>query len=230
MPAMSGVGTLNEKSLHAQLKSWCAEPGDRFEVPLDGYIIDMVRGEQLIEIQTRNFSAMRVKLDRLTESHPVRVVYPIAVTKWLIKRSEDAPKPRRSPKRGHILDVFAELVYVPHLVDRPNLVFDVVLIEESEVRVFDEKKARRRRKGWVTQERRLVQVLETHRFESVQDFVDLLPELPDEFTTEDIAKQAALPRRTAQQAAYCLRKMDALTIAGKQGNSMVYSFAARYRP
>ena len=59
------IGTLNEKSLHAALKEWYALPGDRFEVAVDGFVADIVRGEQLIEIQTRSFPAMKRKLRRL---------------------------------------------------------------------------------------------------------------------------------------------------------------------
>ena len=54
-PATSnGVGLLNEKPLHASLKAWYAQPGDRFEVNVDGSVIDIVRGELLVEIQTRS--------------------------------------------------------------------------------------------------------------------------------------------------------------------------------
>lgn len=219
---MSGVGTLNEKSLHAQLKNWYAQPGDRFEVPLDGYVIDMIRGDHLIEIQTRNFSAMKTKLDRLTRDHQVTVVHPIAVTKWLNKLTDPPTNRRKSPKRGHIFDIFGEVVYLPHLIDRPNLTIEVALIEEQEDRVFDAKRERRRRRGWVTEERHLLQVLDTHRFESSADYAKLLPVMPDEFTTAMIAECASVSRRSAQQAAYCLRKMGAIGMTGKDGNSVVY--------
>jgi hypothetical protein len=39
----SPISTLNEKALHANLKSWYAQPGDQFEVCVDGFIIDIVR-------------------------------------------------------------------------------------------------------------------------------------------------------------------------------------------
>ena len=81
----SQIGTLNEKPLHASLKQWMAEPGDRFEVPLDGFFIDVVRDELLIEIQTGGFSPLKKKLRQLTKSHPVRLVYPIAAEKWLVQ-------------------------------------------------------------------------------------------------------------------------------------------------
>ena len=48
------IGTLNEKSLHAALKEWYAKPEDLIEVPVDGFTVDIVRGDLLIEIQTRN--------------------------------------------------------------------------------------------------------------------------------------------------------------------------------
>ena len=41
----SGIGLLNEKPLHASLKQWYARPGDRFEVPVHGFVIDIVRDE-----------------------------------------------------------------------------------------------------------------------------------------------------------------------------------------
>ena len=47
---MPGIGLLNEKELHASLKQWYARPGDRFEIPVDGFVIDIVRDDLLIEI------------------------------------------------------------------------------------------------------------------------------------------------------------------------------------
>jgi hypothetical protein len=40
------IGTLNEKPLHEALKKWYARPGDKFEVPVDGSIADIVRGSR----------------------------------------------------------------------------------------------------------------------------------------------------------------------------------------
>ena len=70
----NGVGVLNEKPLHAALKAWYAQPGDEFEALVDGSVIDIVRGDLLVEIQTRNFSALKRKLEKLVVDHPVRLV------------------------------------------------------------------------------------------------------------------------------------------------------------
>ena len=37
------IGTLAEKSLHAQLKQLYAAPGDLLEHSLDGYVVDIAR-------------------------------------------------------------------------------------------------------------------------------------------------------------------------------------------
>ena len=47
-------------------------PGDRTEQPVDGYVADLVRGDELIEIQTRNFGALKRKLSALLQNHAVR--------------------------------------------------------------------------------------------------------------------------------------------------------------
>ena len=67
------IGELRERSLHAELKSWYALPRDRVEVPMDGYVIDLVRRGTLIEIQTRGFAKLKRKLTRLVNTHRVRL-------------------------------------------------------------------------------------------------------------------------------------------------------------
>ena len=54
------IGLLNEKPLHAALKEWYARPEDRFEVSVDGFVIDVVRGNLRVEIQTGNFAAIKL--------------------------------------------------------------------------------------------------------------------------------------------------------------------------
>ena len=67
-----------EYSLHSQIKNWYSIKGDKIEVKVDDYKVDIVRGDLLIEIQTRNLSAIKKKLAKLLVSRYVRLVYPIA--------------------------------------------------------------------------------------------------------------------------------------------------------
>ena len=224
-PPAPAIGTYQEKSLHAALKSWYAAPGDRLEQPVDGYVVDLARGDEIIEIQTRNFSAIKRKLAALLENHPVRLVHPIAARKWLVRLERDgatARSRRRSPKRGTLLDLFDELVSIPHLVGHPRFALDVLLVEVEETRRQDGRGSWRRR-GWSIDDQTLLRVVSRHRFHGPADFAALLPAtLPETFTSSQIAARCGVRHNQGRKIAYCLRHMGAIEVVGKQGNAYQY--------
>lgn len=222
-----GIGALNESPLHAALKRVAAPPGSQFEVYVGGYVVDAVSDGLLVEIQTRNFGAMRAKLAALLPEHRVRLVMPIASRRWIVRLHADGSVDRRrSPKRGVLLGVFAELVALPLLLSDPNFELEIVLTEEDELRRLEPGKAWRRR-GWVVVDRRLVGVVERHVVRQPADLLALLPaDLPPDFTTVDLAALGHLPRRVAQQAAYCMAAMGLVARVGKRGNLLVYRILA----
>jgi hypothetical protein len=219
------IGTLGEKSLHASLKRWYAKPGDQIEVPIDGYVIDLVRDDLLIEIQTRGFSGMRSKLiNLLAAGHRVRIVHPIPVDKHIVRVGADGVVAGRrlSPRHGQVHDVFSELVSFPVLLAEPRLELEVVLISEEEQRHHVSGRAWRR-KGWMVAERRLLEVRDSVMLSNPDDLVALLPAgLPSPFTTADLALGLGTPLRTSQQMAYCLREMGLVDVVGKRGNHIEY--------
>lgn len=222
----NGIGTHRETSLHADLKAWCAEDGDQIEAVVDGYIIDVVRGDLLIEVQTRGFAALTAKLTALLESHPVRLVHPIARERWIVRVSADGEilGRRKSPKRGRVEQVFAELVRFPSLIHHPRFALDVLLTREEEVRC-DDGRGSWRRKGWSIVDRRLLSVDECIRLEDVGDLRALLPSgLPQPFTTLDLAEGLGVSRRLAQQMAYCLREMGAIEAVGRKGRGRAWLY------
>ena len=228
---MHQIGQLNEQPLHHGLKQYFAGGEGQTEVRLAGYVIDVVLGEQLIEIQTGNFSAIRQKMQSLASTHPVRLVYPVAVEKWLIKGPKpgqgDGPTRRKSPKKGRIIEVFNELVSFPELMQNPNFSLAVVLIREEELREYREEK-RWRQNGWKTTERRLLDVVDCKTYRTPADLAELLPQdLSPQFTTAEMAEAMRAPRRLAQKTAYCLRQMDVLTVIGKRGRSNLYAFGGK---
>ena len=219
------IGTLREKPLHASLKQWYALPGDRVECPVDGFVIDLVRGDLLIEIQTSGFSSMKQKVVSLLDTgYQVRIVHPIPVDRWIVKVDEDGTilSRRRSPRHGAPTDVFSELVSFPESMAHPGFEVEVVMTIEEQYRAHTPGRAWRR-KGWTVLERRLVDVADTFRLTDIDDLTGLLPSgLPDEFTTADLAERLRRPKRTAQQIAYCLRILGAVTVVGKVGNTFRY--------
>jgi hypothetical protein len=221
---MNGIGTLREDSLHAALKAWYAQPGDRFESQVDGYVIDLVRDELLIEIQTGNFSAIKPKLRTLLESHPVRLVHPIAGEKWVVRVSTEgeALGRRKSPKHGQLRDVFGELVHLAALMRHANLSVEVLLTHE-EVIWREDGLGSWRRKGVSIADRRLLEVVSRHVFDEPDDFRALLPDdLPPVFTVPELSACTGQRRRSAQRMAYCLRVMGVTEVVGKRGRAPTY--------
>jgi len=220
------IGILSEKSLHSALKDWYAQTGDRLEVEMDGFHIDIKRHNLLIEIQTANFSSLKRKLRILVEKNPLRLVYPIPEEKWIVRLGADGISQlgrRKSPKRGNIFHLFHELVSIPDLIGHPNFSLEVLLIQEEEIRCNDGNGSWRR-KGLSIRDRRLIGVLNQYLFTKPTEFLMLLPpELPRPFSTLELAECIGQPRWLAQKMAYCLRHMGMIKITGKKGNAWLYS-------
>jgi len=84
---LAAIGTLNEGVLHAQLKDWYRRPGDRVEQLVDGFVVDLVRGELLVEIQTGRFAPLRRKLEQLQKDGQINNIVATVV----------APPEQKSP-------------------------------------------------------------------------------------------------------------------------------------
>ncbi len=217
------IGTLGEKSLHASLKSWYAQPGDLLETRVAGYVIDIVRGDILIEIQTGNFSALKRKLPLLLETHPVHLLHPIPEEKWILRQRANGAlvTRRRSPKRGGVLDLFRELVYIPHLLSHKHFSLEVLLTQEEEI-LRDDGRGSWRRKKWSVYDRRLLGITGSISFQNPADYLDLLPaSLPEPFTNQDLASALRCRPALAQKMTYTLRQMGGLQVCGKRGNTLL---------
>ena len=90
-----------ETTLHRQLKVHYAPDGALVEQQIGRYRIDVLDGDELIEIQLASLSAIRDKIATLLKSHRVRVVKPIVAVKHLVKLDREGGRVlsrRRSPK------------------------------------------------------------------------------------------------------------------------------------
>ena len=221
----NNIGSLNEKSLHAALKAAYCPTDGQTEQRLDGYVIDIVSGEQLIEIQTGNFASMKKKLPALLDNHPVLLVHPIPLIKWIIRLDKDGKTEisrRRSPKRGRPEILFEELMRFPHLVNHPNLQLEIAFVEVAEIR-RDDGNGSWRRKGWSIADQRLIAIMEKLRLSTTDDFANLIPDdLERPFTVKQLAKAASIPNHLATKMVYCLFRMDALKRIGKEGRAWLY--------
>jgi hypothetical protein len=219
-----------ESSLHSEIKKWYFLEGDKLEVKVNDFVVDIVRGDLLIEIQTANFSAIKPKLLRLLNEHKVRLVYPIPREKWIVHKSRATGETfgrRRSPKKGRLPDLFSELIRIPTLFSKGNFSIEVLMIEVEEI-WCDDGRGSWRRKGASVEDRQLIRVFERQIFERKTDFLKALPDdLPDPFSNRNLAKSLGIPINQSRKMTYSLRKMGTITYVGQKGNQMLFARAKK---
>lgn len=228
------IGTLKESSLHAALKEWYFQQDDIIEQYVKGYYIDIVRGSQLIEIQTSNFSAITTKISILLNDHSVHLVYPLVIHKWIKKITPDGEiKIRKSPKKGRIEDIFWEVVKIPKLIVHPNFTYEVLLVNVEETWTTQQIKNRRsswRRRGWTIQDRHLIKVVGRTFFCAPGDYNQFLETVRGEsvFSTSDIARVLGIQITLARKMIYTLKNIGIIRVAGKKRNAVLYIKTASY--
>ena len=226
---MPGIGVLREGPLHASIKALYARPGDRAEVKVGRYVVDLVRSDgELVEIQTGSFAPLAPKLDALLDEHAVRIVHPVPAERRIVRvdAAGEVLSTRRSPLRAGALSVFDRLVAFPSVLGHPNLVIEVLLCREDHVRAPAPVTVRRRTRD--PGERRLVEVLDRVELRQPPDALALLPAdgLPEPFTTRELAERAGCGVVLAQRAVYCLRLMELLEPAGTRGRAPLHRLVA----
>ena len=216
-----------ETSLHRQLKQLYAVGDAGQEIRLGKFRIDVVRGNQLIEIQHGSLAAIRAKIEFLLPKYQILVVKPLVVRKFLIQcnQKDGPPVARRlSPKKGSILSLFDELIYFTRLFPHRNLVLETPLVEIEEWRYAGHGKRRRwRRNDFQVADQKLVHLIGVEQFRTSADLLRLIPtSLPSPFHTGHLAEAMGIRRWVAQRIAYCLRHSRAVQTVGKIGNSQLY--------
>jgi hypothetical protein len=221
-----------ESSLHRQLKTLYENPTSETEAWVGEFRIDVIDHQQqrLIEIQSAALAALRDKTRTLLAGgHQVWIVKPLAARKYLVTRQEAAGEivaRRWSPTRETVFHLFLELVHFVTVFPHPALTLEVLLTIQEEQRI-PRPVTRFKGKNYRVSDRTLTSVETRHVLRTVEDLRKLLPAtLPVEFSTEDLAKCAKIPRWLAQKVAYCLRKTEAIVDAGKRGNARLYCVPA----
>lgn len=227
---VNSINIHNEKSLHAGIKQWYFRPGDRTEVRVMGKIIDIVRFDQLIEIQTKNLSAIKSKLTQLLDAHSVRLIFPLAIQSIVITLGKDGRllRARKSPKKKQLINIFEELIGIAPLIQHKNFSLEIILIKENDIRK-DDGKGSWRRKGITLLDRQLKEVLSSITFSSPQDYLQLVGgahnlQALGEFTNKELAQKLKISLSLATKITYCMRKMELLRVQGKINRAYLYKF------
>lgn len=215
------IGTLSEGTLHMMLKYFVCPDMAYHEVPVEGYIADVLEGNVITEIQTRDFRHLGEKLDAFLPSYKVNIVYPVAYVKRICKidkNTGEISKPRRSPRKGRATDILPELFYIRRHLSNPNLRIYICFLEITEYK-YDNPK----RRGRTVRYDRVPTAYVSHMAVGGGEYSKLLPsELPEEFTVKDLAKLSGLCGMNLSSAIKTLCECGAVTKTGSRDRAYVY--------
>lgn len=225
MSAAKAIGTAKEKSLHAALKLRYAGTNGIVEAEKGQYVCDAIREDgDVVEVQTGNFGSIKQKLLDLTKDSRVRLVHPISFSRTIELMDLDGTliRRRKSPRKGSEWDLFAQLVRAPLLPLLPGLTIELVIVEETELRLNDGAGSWRR-KGVSIVDRRLESIKETVVLETAADYRRFLPQgLPPEFSGKEFAAAGGIRPEIARKALYVLKRIGLIEETGKRGNAKLY--------
>lgn len=224
--AKNGIGTLQEKTMHAVLKRFYEPDHTHQEIRINGYVADIFRDNEIIEIQTGSFNAMRKKLDTFLEEYPVTIVYPIIHTKWLYWINENTgeiSKERKSPKTGRPFDAFYELYKIKSYLTNSNLQICLTFVDAKEYRLLNGWSSDKK-KGSTRYDRIPVRLVDELLLARKEDYLCLIPEgLPEVFTAKEFARRAKIKLRYAQTGINILREIGVIKKNGTKGRAYLYS-------
>jgi len=222
---MNGIGTLGEKTVHSVLKSYYSPDNINHEIRVGGFVADICTGNEIIEIQTRNFDKLRRKLNAFLAFAPVTIVYPIPNIKWIRwvnPQTGEISPPRKSPKKGTPYSIFPELYKIKDFLINPNLNIKIVMINLEEYKFLDGW-SQDKKKGSTRCDRIPIELVNEIMISSRNDYQLLVPSLlGEEFTSKDYKKASGLPLHKAQTALNVLHFVGAVDRIGKKGNSYLY--------
>jgi len=219
------IGTRNESSLHRALKNKYTGPGGKTEKKVGEYVADGVRKDgEYIEVQTGSFAPLKKKVKEFALHGKVRIIHPVAVTKWIEVYDTDGNLlyRRKSPVHGSPWNLFDALLHAPELPRSRAVAIEIVLADITEKRAKDGKGSWRR-KGASIKDRKLIALRESILLKKPKDYLRFVPfKKGEEFTASMLAKRAEVDKRTAQKALYVLTKLKVVTRIGKKSREMLY--------
>lgn len=223
--ASGKIGVLAEKTIHSVIKHYLSQNIINHEIKIGTYYADVFTDGHIYEVQTRGFDKLRPKLAYFLESYPVTVVYPMANIKylrWISPVSGEISPPRKSPRQGNPLNVFAELYKIRPFLTHPGFSLKIMMMDMEEYRMLDGW-SKDKKKGCSKCDKLPTSLVAEYDFVMPEDYMMFLPpELPDEFTSEDLAKASHVSKSISNTALLLLTELGVVSRIGKKGRFYLY--------
>ncbi len=202
----SNIGGLGEGTLHLVLKNYISANREDQEIKYGKKVIDVFLDGRAYEIQTRNFSSLKSKLEAFLPELCVTVIFPAIREKhiaWTDPETGEMTDFRKSPKKENVYTLFSELIYIKDYLSAENLSFCVFELAANETKLLSGRSHDRKKYGAVRLNRVPTDLFSVEYFESSKDFARLLPDT-EEFTVKSVAHHAGIDVALARKMLYCL--------------------------
>lgn len=216
-----GVGILNEKQIHATLKSYFAATLFDKEIKIGSYFADLVTENGIFEIQTANFSYLVPKLNTFLKASHVTIVYPFhkkSRLNYVDKATGEILSSGWNVTASDMTDFFLELYRIRQYLNDPNLTVCIADIAVENLRYCAKDMKRRKTDRKVAVPTSLLRLTFLEDSDSYRCFI---PEgLPETFTLKEFRR--CMRSGDAGIAIKILQYVGVIDYIGKRGNEYLY--------
>ncbi|MEE0968458.1 MAG: hypothetical protein U0M06_03710 [Clostridia bacterium] len=225
----TNIGTYKEKRLHQVLKNFCEPDALCHEVSIGQYVADILKDDEIIEIQTGSFYPMRNKIKYYLEktNYKVTVVRPLPYIKWCLWIDPDSSEivsRRKSPKKFQPKDIMRDWIYLSDFLCHERFKIKFLLIEEEEYRLLCGW-SKSRKQGSKRYERIPLKLIDEKVYKTREDYMEFLPEsLGKSFTAAEYIKTSKQTSYGGYAALKILSQLGLLRKSDKkEGRKFIYT-------
>lgn len=222
-----GINTYAEKRLHRVLKCYYEPDETQHEQKVGRYVADILRGEEIVEIQTASLHPLKAKIAYYLGETPYRitVVHPVCTKRWIRwidPEDGSVSTPRRSPKKENAVTAAADLVYLCDYLTHPRLSFRFPVLEVEDYRLLNGRSTDRKHHS-SRYERFPLTLLDELEIEGPADYGALLPvDMPEVFTGAEFMRLIRRDSRRAYAALKVFCTVGLLSVEPGEGRARQY--------
>lgn len=220
------IGTYKEKKLHYIMKKYFEPDENYHEVPVNGFIADILRDNRITEIESAGFSGLGPKLAAYSPDYDVTMVHPLCAVKyvsWIDPESGTISPRKKSPKKEGPYDLLFELIRIMPYICNKNIRFVSPLLEVDEYKLLDGW-SKDRKRGAHRFERIPLDIIDMVCLETDDDYIKYIPEAcVEKFKVKDFAKAARIDAHKAQAVLKVMEKRGVIARDGNAGRAFLYS-------
>ncbi len=216
------IGVLSEKTLHKTIKNFYEANQLCQEVKIDGYYVDILNGNNIIEVQTKQFNKLVKKINYLLSlnKYKINIVYPVFTNKIFYNCENNMiSEPKKSPKKLKYPEIFYELYKIKTLLNHKDLKITLLLLEINEYRQINKS-----RKGYELLDRVPTRFVDEIILDNNNDYLKLLPNnLPLNFCTHDLVCLTKCNIKYVSRMVNVMKYLKIIDVIGKEGRKYIYS-------